>query len=140
MFSRDTAVRVGDPKTPEGLELLRRQSPLHAAQHVKSPLLVTHGGKDPVVPKQHSDLFVEALEKHGKDVTYLVYPEEGHDYSQPESWVSFWAVAEQFLHQHLGGRFEPPADDFEGANLQVPAGAKLIPGLAPHAKTRAGDS
>ena len=39
-----------------------------------------------------SDLFVSALEKHGKEVTYLVYPDEGHDYLQPQSWISFWAV------------------------------------------------
>ncbi len=93
-----------------------------------------------VVPKQHSDLFVSALEKQGKDVTYLVYPDEGHDYARPESWISFWAVAERFLHQHLGGRFEPAADDFEGANLQVPAGSERIPGLAPFAKTKSGNS
>lgn len=137
---RDTAVRVGNPRTPDGLELLRRQSPLYSAERVTRPLLVTHGAKDVVVPKQHSDLFVSALEKHGKDVTYLVYPDEGHDYLQPESWISFWAVAEQFLHKHLGGRFEPAADDFEGANLQVPAGWKLIPELAPYAKPGSGDS
>lgn len=137
---RDTAQRVGDPRTPEGLELLRRQSPLHSAQRVTSPLLVTHGAKDVVVPKQQSDLFVSALERHGKKVTYLVYPAEGHDYSQPESWISFWAVAERFLHQHLGGRFEPVADDFEGANLEVLAGSELIPGLAPRAKGKARDS
>jgi dipeptidyl aminopeptidase/acylaminoacyl peptidase len=136
LFSRDTAQRVGDPRTPDGLELLRRQSPLHSAERVTRPLLVTHGGRDVVVPKQHSDLFVSALEKHGKDVTYLVYPDEGHDYQKPESWISFWAVAERFLHKHLGGRFEPAADDFEGANLQVPAGWELIPGLEPYAKTR----
>ncbi len=137
---RDTGERLGDPRTPEGLELLRRQSPLHAAQRVTSPLLVTHGGKDVVAPKQHSDLFVSALEKHGKEVTYLVYPDEGHDYREPQSWVSFWAVAERFLHKHLGGRFEPVADDFKGANVQVPAGWELIPGLAPYATTRSGDS
>jgi dipeptidyl aminopeptidase/acylaminoacyl peptidase len=114
--------------------LLRRQSPLHSAERVTSPLLVTHGGKDVVVPKQQSDLFVAALEKHGKEVTYLVYPDEGHDYGQPESWISFWAVAEQFLHKHLGGRYEPVTGDFEGAKLQVPAGWGLIPELAPYAK------
>ena len=137
---RDAGQRLGDPKTPEGLELLRRQSPLNSAEHVTSPLLVTHGGKDVVCPKQHTDQFVSALEKHGKDVTYLVYPDEGHDYRQPESWISFWAVAERFLHKHLGGRFEPAADDFEGANLQVPAGWELIPGLAPYAKAKSRDS
>ncbi len=140
LFSRDTAQRVGDPRTPEGLELLRRQSPLHAAERVTSPLLVTHGGKDVVVPKQHSDLFVAALEKHGKDVTYLVYPDEGHDYAQPESWLSFWAVAEQLLHQHLGGRCEPVAEDFKGVKLQVSAGEELMPELSPFAKSQSGDS
>lgn len=131
---RDTAQRVGNPRTPDGLELLRRQSPLHSADRVTSPLLVTHGAKDAVVPKQHSDLFVSALEKQGKEVTYLVYPDEGHDYLKAASWISFWAVAEQFLHKHLGGRFEPTANDFEGANLVVPAGSEFIPGLAPFAK------
>jgi dipeptidyl aminopeptidase/acylaminoacyl peptidase len=140
LFSRDTAQRVGDPRTPDGLELLRRQSPLHSAERVTSPLLVTHGGKDVVVPQQHSDLFVSALEKHGKEVTYLVYPDEGHDYYRPESWISFWAVAERFLHEHLGGRFEPAANDYEGANLQVLAGSERIPGLAPFAKTKSRDS
>ncbi|MBX9791010.1 MAG: prolyl oligopeptidase family serine peptidase [Pirellulales bacterium] len=137
---RDTALRLGDPRTPDGLELLRRQSPLHSAERVTSPLLVTHGAKDVVCPKQQSDLFVSALEKHGKDVTYLVYPDEGHDYLQPQSWISFWAVAEQFLHKHLGGRFEPADDDFQGANLQVPAGGELIPELAPYAETKSRDS
>lgn len=137
---RDTALRVGDPRTPDGLELLRRQSPLHFAERVTRPLLVTHGGKDVVVPKQHSDLFVSALEKHGKEVTYLVYPDEGHDYLRTESWVSFWGVAERFLHQHLGGRFEPIADDFAGVKLQVPAGADRIPGLASFAGSKPRDT
>lgn len=137
---RDTVTRVGDPRTPEGIELLRRQSPLHSAERVTSPLLVTHGSKDSKAPIQHSNLFVEELRKHDKDVTYLVYPSEGHDYVQPESWVSFWAVAEQFLHKHLGGRLEPITDDFEGANLQVHAGWKLIPELAPYAKTSSQES
>ncbi len=129
LFSRDAALRVGDPKTASGRELLRRQSPLHFAERVTSPLLVTHGSKDRVAPQRHSDLFVEALEEHNKDVTYLVYPDEGHDYRRPESWNSFWAVAERFLHEHLGGRFEPFDNDLEGANLQVVAGRELIPGL-----------
>ncbi|MBL9125586.1 MAG: S9 family peptidase, partial [Planctomycetaceae bacterium] len=133
---RDTAQRVGDPKTPAGLELLRRQSPLHSAVRVTRPLLVTHGGKDLVAPQQHSDLFVAELEKHGKEVTYLVYPDEGHDYQRPESWISFWAVAEQFLHKHLGGRFEPVSDDFAGANLQVPAGRELLPELERFSKPK----
>ena len=129
LLTSGVALRVGDPKTASGRELLRRQSPVHFAERVTSPLLVTHGGKDRIAPKRHSDLFVAALQEHGKDVTYLIYPDEGHDYRRPESWISFWAVAERFLHEHLGGRFEPPGNDPRRANLQVAAGGELVPGL-----------
>ena len=39
-------------------------------------------------------------------------------------------MTEAFLAEHLGGRFEPIGDDFEGSSIQVPAGAADVPGLA----------
>jgi len=121
--------RVGDVSTDEGLARLRAQSPIHAAEKVVRPLLITHGTKDRVALKSHSDRFVKALKEHGKDVTYLVYPDEPHDYRKAESWISFWAVAERFLHEHLGGRYEPYGDDLPGANFEVVEGRDLVPGL-----------
>ena len=43
--------------------------------------------------------------------------------------MSFSAVAEAFLARVLEGRFEPVGVDFDGASLEVPAGADDVPGL-----------
>jgi hypothetical protein len=47
-----------------------------------------------------------------------------------ENDISFFAIAEAFLAEHLGGRFEPIASkDFYGSTIEVPVGASEIPGL-----------
>ena len=63
-------------------------------------------------------------------VTYVLYPDEGHGFARPENRLSFNAVTEAFLAQHLGGRFESVGDDFRGATISVPTGADGVPGLA----------
>jgi dipeptidyl aminopeptidase/acylaminoacyl peptidase len=126
--------RIGDVTTDEGLARLQAQSPLRFAERVVRPLLITHGAKDLVAPKGHSDRFVAALREHGKNVTYLVYPDEPHDYRTPEAWISFWAVAERFLHEHLGGRYEPYGDDLPFDKQEVVEGRDLVPGLAEQLK------
>ncbi len=63
-------------------------------------------------------------------VTYVLYPDEGHGFRRPENNKSFNAVTEAFLAEHLGGRFEPVGNDFEGATITVPAGADDVPGLS----------
>jgi hypothetical protein len=45
-------------------------------------------------------------------------------------------VAEGFLHQCLGGRFEPIGRDFDGSSITAPAGAEIVPGLAEAMKER----
>jgi len=42
----------------------------------------------------------------------------------------FFAVAEQFLSQCIGGRAEPIGDALQGSTVKVTAGGELIPGLA----------
>jgi hypothetical protein len=56
-------------------------------------------------------------------------PDEGHGFARPANNLSFAAVAEAFLASRLAGRCEAIGHDFEGASLQVPAGAYLISGL-----------
>ncbi len=121
--------RVGDPRTPEGRALLERHSPLFAAERVTRPLLVTHGALDARVPQEQSDLFVAALAERDHPVTYVVYPNEPHDYRSAASWIAYWAIAERFLHEHLGGRYEPYGDDVRDADLVVAHGAAHVPGL-----------
>lgn len=62
-------------------------------------------------------------------MTYLLYPDEPHDFRQAENWASLFAVAERFFHDHLGGRYEPIGNDLRGSSLEVRAGGELIPDL-----------
>ena len=63
-------------------------------------------------------------------MTYALYPDEGHGFVRPENNLSFFAVSEAFLAQHIGGRFEPVGDDFRGSTIEAPAGADQVPGLS----------
>ena len=62
-------------------------------------------------------------------VTYVLYPDEGHGFARAANRTSFYAVAEAFLSQCLGGRFQAVGDDFKGSTVQVPEGAEFVPGL-----------
>jgi dipeptidyl aminopeptidase/acylaminoacyl peptidase len=98
---------IGDERTEKGLEWQKAHSPVYFVEQIKKPLLITHGKQDRIVAISHSDKFVEAMKKAKKSVTYLVYDDEGHDYTRKENLVSLFAVAEKFFYEHLGGRFEP---------------------------------
>lgn len=77
-----------------------------------------------------SDQIVKAMQAKGLPVTYVLYPDEGHGFARPENRMSFYAVTEIFLAQHLGGGYQPLGDDLAGASITVPAGAEHIHGLA----------
>ena len=92
--------------------------------------MVAQGAHDARITKSESDAIVEALVGKEVPVTYLLYPDEGHGLVRPENNLSLWAVIDAFLANHLGGRYEPIGEDFEGASVTVPVCAKHIPGLA----------
>ena len=52
------------------------------------------------------DQIVKALRDRGKEVEYLLFDDEGHGFARPENRLKFYAAAEKFLAQHLGGRAE----------------------------------
>jgi dipeptidyl aminopeptidase/acylaminoacyl peptidase len=121
--------RVGDIRTTKGQQLLRNQSPLNSVAQIHQPLLVTHGALDRIVEQRQSDTIVQRLRELNRPVTYFIYSNEGHDYRRPENWESFWAIAERFLHEHLGGRYEPYGDDIAQSSVKMITGAEHIPGL-----------
>ncbi len=121
--------RVGDHTTEEGRAFLLERSPISHVDRIAKPLLIGQGANDPRVTRQESDQIVAAMQGRGIPVTYAIYSDEGHGFARPENSTSFFAVAEAFLSAHLGGRFEPIGDDFEGATIEVPAGADQVPGL-----------
>ena len=122
--------RVGDHTTPEGRAFLEAQSPLTHVDNIVKPLLIAQGANDPRVKQSEADQIVEAMQKRKIPVTYVLYPDEGHGFARPENSTSFTAVAEAFLAEHLGGRYEPVGDDFDGSSITIPVGSGEIPGLA----------
>jgi dipeptidyl aminopeptidase/acylaminoacyl peptidase len=120
----------GDPRTEEGLKFLASRSPVNFAHQTKIPVLVVQGAEDARVPQAQSDIIVEKMQKTGTDITYLLYPDEGHGIVKPHNTKSLWGISEQFLANCLGGRAEPIGNKLEGSTLQVPIGADNVKGLA----------
>jgi dipeptidyl aminopeptidase/acylaminoacyl peptidase len=123
------AQRVGDPRTKEGKELLKKHSPLNYVDNIKAPLLIGQGANDPRVKKAESDQIAEVLKEKNIPVTYVLYPDEGHGFARPENRLSFFALAEVFLAKFLGGSYEPIGDDFKNSSIQILSGKEKIPGL-----------
>ena len=128
-FYEELASRVGDPRTEDGRKLLAERSPLTHVSAITKPLLIGQGANDPRVKQAESDQIVKAMKDKNLPVTYVLYPEEGHGFARPTNRTSFYAIAEGFLSQCLGGRYEPIGNDFKGANLKVLEGAQHVPGL-----------
>lgn len=122
--------RVGDHTSPEGQAFLHERSPLTHVDKIQRPLLIGQGANDPRVKQSESDQIVEAMQKKGIPVSYVLFPDEGHGFARPENNLSFFAVTDAFLSEHLGGRTEPiSSNDFAGSTIQVPTGASGVPGL-----------
>jgi dipeptidyl aminopeptidase/acylaminoacyl peptidase len=100
-------VRIGNVDDPKDADLVRNASPLFKADRIKKPLLIGQGANDPRVKQAESEQIVAAIEKSGGEVTYVLYPDEGHGFARPQNSVDFNARAEAFLAACLGGRAEP---------------------------------
>jgi len=101
--------RMADPGTAAGEALLERESPLTAADKIRTPLLIAQGANDPRVKKAESDQIVVALRDRGFPVEYLVAPDEGHGFARPVNNMALFAAAERFLAKFLHGRFQESA-------------------------------
>lgn len=100
------AIRVGDMEKPDELEMLKKQSPLNSAQNIKSPLYVVQGANDPRVKKAESDQIVVAMRELGRQVEYMVAPDEGHGFAGLENRLAMVVAMEKFLAKHLNGRIQ----------------------------------
>ncbi len=129
-FRKVFARAIGDLETEEGQSLLKERSPLSRAGQITKPLLIGQGANDPRVKQAESDQIVHAMKENSIPVTYVLYPDEGHGFQKPENNLSFFAVAEAFLAECQGGRYQPLGDDFANSSIQVLHGSEFVPGLA----------
>jgi dienelactone hydrolase len=125
-FYEQECHRVGDPRTPEGLALLKARSPLHRAGDITKPMLIGHGANDVRCKVAESDQIVAAMKQRNIPVIYVVFPDEGHGFARPENDIAFKAIMEAFLARHLGGRAEFVGDDFTGSKHEIRAGSEFL--------------
>jgi dipeptidyl aminopeptidase/acylaminoacyl peptidase len=75
------AQRLGDPLTPDGVERLWRQSPLRNVGSIRTPLLMLQAEDDRRCPAADNEQLFIALRHLGREVEYILYPEESHVYA-----------------------------------------------------------
>jgi len=122
--------RMGNPGSEGGLALLKAASPLYKADQITKPLLIAQGANDPRVKQAESDQIVGAMKDAGIPVTYVLYPDEGHGFAKPTNNIAFFAIAENFLAECLGGRAEPLGDVLVPSSAEILEGAEHVVGLA----------
>ena len=101
---------VGDPEDPEDRAELEERSPLYYVDRIEDPLLVVQGANDPRVTKLESDQLVTALRDRGITVEYLVAPNEGHGFANPDNRLALYRAMEEFFGDCLGGRVQGEVD------------------------------
>jgi dipeptidyl aminopeptidase/acylaminoacyl peptidase len=118
--------RVGDPRTPDGVALLKARSPLHRAGDIKKPMLIGHGANDVRCKVTESDQIVAAMTAKDIPVIYVVFPDEGHWFARPENDIAFHAMTEAFLARYLGGRAEPVGEELQASSHEIRAGEEIL--------------
>jgi dipeptidyl aminopeptidase/acylaminoacyl peptidase len=115
---------VGDPTRPEERVRLEAKSPLFKADRVQRPLLIIHGARDVRVNVRESEQMVAALRRAGKDVRFVVFPDEGHtrEYGNWRNALRHYVEVEDFLAGCLGGRTSPVSDRLRIDVVAPPAG------------------
>jgi dipeptidyl aminopeptidase/acylaminoacyl peptidase len=98
-YSTFANIRFGLPD--EEPNPLYERSPVYHVQQLKGALLVVHGKEDFNVPVASAEALVSALMRAGKTFEYMVYPGEGHVWTQPHTIRDFLMRIERFLNMHL---------------------------------------
>ena len=97
---------IGDQDNPADRKEMAKYSPIHYVDQITRPLLVVQGANDVRVVRAHSDRIVEAAQKNGVDVQYIVFNDEGHAIRKWKNRMALARAGERFLAKHLGGRAE----------------------------------
>lgn len=78
-------IEYGDPET-EG-DLLDALSPIHKLDRVRAPTLLLHGANDTNVPVHEAEQVVAALRERDVPVDYILFPDEGHGFTNERNRV-----------------------------------------------------
>lgn len=102
---------LGDPLSDEGMQALWRTSPLRNARKVTTPLLMLQAEEDRICPPSDNEQFFAALKVLGREVEYILYPEEHHEMKssgRPDRRIDRLERLLAWFDRHLRGRRTGP--------------------------------
>jgi len=88
----------------EDMAELERFSPSKQAARIKAPVLLIHGGKDEICPKEHAYRMRDALKETGKTPEWMYIDYEGHGFYDTENRTAAYQKIEDFLKRHIGAK------------------------------------
>ena len=94
------AETLGNPSTDKAA--MELNSPRKQAAKIKSPLMIIHAVRDQRVPFQHAEGMRDAMRAAGKEVEWVVYPDEAHGFAKFENRVDRYNKIEAFLEKNIG--------------------------------------
>lgn len=74
---------VGAPLSKK--QAYQERSPLYKTSSISCPILLLHGEKDSIVPKEQSLQLYQKLKKKQKEVYLKLFPEEGHGFRKADT-------------------------------------------------------
>ncbi len=91
---------VGNPNTNDSI-MMKANSPVFHVDKIKAALFVAQGANDPRVVQAESDQMVEAIEKNGVNIQYMLKEDEGHGFRNEENRFDFYNAMTEFLDTNL---------------------------------------
>ena len=98
---------LGDPLSDAGMRSLWRSSPLRNASKVRTPLLMLQAEDDRICPAADNEQFFTALKVLGREVEYVLYPEEHHEMKssgRPDRRIDRMERILAWFERHVRGR------------------------------------
>jgi dipeptidyl aminopeptidase/acylaminoacyl peptidase len=83
-------------ENPDAWDALSPETYLSA---IRAPVLLFQGDRDTDVPKEWSDHLAVRLREEGKDITYIEYTGERHEFGS--KWTDFMKKSAAFFKEHL---------------------------------------
>jgi dipeptidyl aminopeptidase/acylaminoacyl peptidase len=111
---------VGDPLTHDGMLKLWASSPLSRVANITTPLLILQAEDDRVCPAADNEQLFTALRALGREVEYVLYPEEHHEmkiYGRPDRRIDRHERMLAWFSQHMqptGTRLPTDASVLDG--------------------------
>jgi dipeptidyl aminopeptidase/acylaminoacyl peptidase len=98
----DALFLQGEPTDPTGP--YPKWSPVFHAHKCKTPTLIMHGEDDLCTPLPQATELYNALVEAGCEVELVVYPREGHGWSEREHQIDSWNRVNAWLEKHVKNR------------------------------------